>query len=175
MRWTIQQLLANSATGIEIDRHVDVSELTERDKELIAISKAHVTGNVEVENEHAHFHMAVQGTMTLPDSNTLAETDVPFDITMVESFRMDGLEPPGDDETVHAPENGYVDVLPYIKEHILLAIPMRVINTEKKEGPAPQAGTGWNVVDVEEKEDSDAKDNVDPRLADLAKFFRDED
>ncbi|QQK76742.1 hypothetical protein HUG15_15005 [Salicibibacter cibarius] len=93
MRWTIQQLLANSANGIDIDRHVDVSELTDRDKELIAISNAHVTGHVEVENEHAHFLIAVRGTMTLPDSNTLAETEVPFDIKMEESFRLDGLEP----------------------------------------------------------------------------------
>ncbi|QDI90613.1 DUF177 domain-containing protein [Salicibibacter halophilus] len=175
MRWTIQQLLANSATGIEIDRHVDVSELTERDKELIAISKAHVTGNVEIENQHAHFHLTVQGTMTLPDSNTLADTDVPFDLSTVESFRLDGWEVPEGDETVNAPENGYVDLLPYIKEHILLAIPMRVINTAKKEGPAPQSGTDWDVVNREEREDSDAKDNVDPRLADLAKFFREED
>ncbi|QQK80620.1 DUF177 domain-containing protein [Salicibibacter cibi] len=175
MRWTIQQLLANSATGIEIDSHVDVSELVDRDKELIAIPNAHVTGHVEVENEHAHFHMTVRGTMILPDSNTLAETNVPFDIQVEESFRLDGFEPPEDDETVHAPENGYVDLLPYIKEHILLAIPMRVINREKKEGPAPQSGTDWNVVSSEVKDDLDAKDNVDPRLADLAKFFREED
>ncbi|QQK76741.1 DUF177 domain-containing protein [Salicibibacter cibarius] len=68
-----------------------------------------------------------------------------------------------------------MDLLPYIKEHILLAIPMRVINTEKKEGPAPQSGTDWNVVSNDENDDSGAKDNVDPRLVDLAKFFKDED
>ncbi|SDI66169.1 YceD family protein [Natribacillus halophilus] len=172
MRWTIQQLLASTANGIDIDRYIDVSELVERDKELMAISEAHVTGGVDVEREMAHFHMTVRGTMTLPDSNTLAETAVPFDIEITESFRLDGQEVPDEDETMHEPENGYVDLLPYIKEHILLAIPMRVRNPDE-EGPAPQSGTDWHV--ISEEEPSETEEKVDPRLADLAKFFNDKE
>ncbi|MBB6449399.1 uncharacterized protein HNR44_001348 [Geomicrobium halophilum] len=176
MRWTIQQLLAIRSDNVEIDHHIDVSDLVERDKEMIDISKAHVRGRIEVDYPYARFHLSVQGTMTLPDSNTLADTEVPFDIVMTERFRLDGQEVPADDETLHLPENGYVDILPYIKEDILLAIPMRVRNDKApNEGPAPQSGTDWSVVTAEEHEEqTEAEPKVDPRLADLAYYFKDE-
>ncbi|PSL50785.1 uncharacterized protein B0H94_10261 [Salsuginibacillus halophilus] len=176
MRWTIQQLLAKQKSGIDVETTVDISEIVERDRELIAITPVDVQGRGEVDRDIASFKLRLQGTMTLPCSRTLAETPYPFDVEMEERFRLDGEPVPDDDVNFHEPENGIVNLTPYIKENVLLALPMQVF-ADGEEGEAPQTGRDWEVVTQDElverrSEASEAEEGkVDPRLADLAKYF----
>lgn len=169
MRWSVQQLLAKRHLGLEIDEDVRVTDLKERDKNIRDISTVHVTGDTTFQEDIVTFHLRITGEMTLPCSRTLLDVRYPFDIKTNESFRLDGL--PIDEEDIHMHEldQGYVDLLPYVKENILLEVPMQIFaeNIEGKEPIAPQQGNGWKVVDEEEKQE----DTVDPRLAELAKFF----
>lgn len=172
MRWPIQQLITNRSETVDIDRYVDVGELIDRDKELREITKAHVKGRIDIDHRLATFQLFVTGTMVLPDSRTLADTEVSFEFEMNERFRLDGKDVPEDDETMHAPKNGYVDLLPLIKEHILLAIPMQVRGEDSDvEGLAPQEGTDWSVTTSNGQSPGEEEQKIDPRLADLAKFF----
>ncbi|MDA3131018.1 YceD family protein [Aliibacillus thermotolerans] len=170
MRWSVQQLLAKRQTGLQIDKDVQVTDLKQRDSNIRDISPAHVTGEATFqEKEVVTFHLRITGEMTLPCSRTLLDVRFPFDIETVERFRLDGL--PADEADIHMHEldQGYVDLIPYVKENILLEIPMQIFaeNVEGKDPIAPQEGNGWKVVHHEEEE----KDTLDPRMAELAKFF----
>ncbi|MGY4689719.1 YceD family protein [Salibacterium sp. K-3] len=177
MRWSIQQLLAKKGEGLEIDSTVDVSELKDRDRELRDISPVHVSGRGDFAGETVTFHVRLKGSMVLPCARSLADVHYPFNILMTESFQLDGTPVDEEDITMHEPENGYVDLHPYVKENILVELPMQVFaeDIDEKEAPAPQNGENWEVITEEEasakKENEEEESSIDPRMADLARYF----
>ncbi|SFE41217.1 YceD family protein [Alteribacillus iranensis] len=174
MRWSINQLLAKKHAGLTVDEQADVSELKERDREIREISPVDVTGTAAYSGETVTFHLRIKGTMVLPCSRTLVDVHYPFDIHTAESFRLDGMPVDEEDIYMHEPEDGYVDLLPYVKENILLELPIQVFaeNVDEAEAPAPQDGEDWKVITEESNESRETeKSDVDPRMADLAKFF----
>lgn len=175
MKWGIQQLLSKKhEQAFNIEDDADVSEMIERDKELRDISAVHVQGEGTIVEETFHVHLRLTGTMILPCARTLADVHHPFDVEMFEAFRLDGM--PADEENVneHEPEDGFVDLLPYIKENIFLEMPLRVFAKEGDGEPlAPQSGDDWRVISEDEliKEREQEAPKVDPRMADLSKYF----
>ena len=95
----------------------------------------------------------------------------PYSIDTTETFLLKPAEFDSE-EDLHQIEGDVVDLTPVIKEILLLEIPMQVFcdNVTEEEGAAPQAGKDWEVISEE-----DQTTKVDPRLADLAKFFVKED
>jgi uncharacterized protein len=72
-----------------------------------------------------------------------------------------------DEENLHSVEGHFLDLMPYIQEQILLEKPIKVVaGPNAPDKKAPPEGEGWQVVTEE-----DRKNRIDPRLADLAKFF----
>lgn len=175
MRWSINQLLAKRHAGLTVDEQADVSELKERDREIRDVSPVDVTGTAAFSGGTVTFHLRIKGTLILPCSRTLVDVDYPFDMEVTESFRLDGLPADEEDLYMHEPEEGYVDLLPFVEENILLALPIQVFaeDVEEKDNPAPQDGKDWEVIteDTVKRRQDDQKSDVDPRLADLAKFF----
>ncbi|WP_158735465.1 DUF177 domain-containing protein [Alteribacillus sp. YIM 98480] len=175
MKWSIQQLLAKRHEGLTVNEQVDVSELVDRDREIRDITPVKVTGSASFSGETIAFYLKIKGSMTLPCSRTLADVDFPFDIEATERFRLDGMPVDEEDISLHEPENGYVDLLPYIKENILLELPIQIFaeNIDEKESPAPQEGKDWEVISQQaaENQKAEKQNEVDPRMADLAKFF----
>lgn len=172
MKWSVQQLLALKEQGIHIHTSVDVSDLMEIDKEIRQITPVKVVGDGYVTNEAVTFHLTLEGEMTLPCARTLVDVKYPFSINATEIFKLkDDVAFEEDDEDVHELENSVVDLIPYVKERILLEKPLRVIseNTEEKEALAPQSGKDWKLVTEEEQ-----KKSIDPRLKVLEKFFEEE-
>ncbi|MBU8907128.1 YceD family protein [Desertibacillus haloalkaliphilus] len=168
MKWTIQQLNALKSKGITFDEILDLSEIKERDREIRNISPVHVKGKAEFSSDMVSFPLVIQGTLTLPCSRTLADVELPFDIHVTENFRLNEsyfTEEEDSDDDIHIVEGEQIDLLPYIKEHILLQIPMQIFS-EDAEGEAPSSGKDWEVLT-----EADKKNRIDPRLADLAKFF----
>ncbi|RSL29611.1 DUF177 domain-containing protein [Salibacterium salarium] len=175
MRWSIQQLLAKNEKGFDVDDTVDVSDIKEHDQEIRDISSVKVTGNAAFTGETVTFHLRLEGSMILPCSRTLADVNFPFDIQMTESFQLDGNPVDEEDIHLHEPENGYVDLLPLIKENILVELPIQIFadGIDENEAPAPQTGKNWEVIteDKAREKKEENKSEVDPRMADLAKFF----
>ncbi|MFB5660671.1 DUF177 domain-containing protein [Alteribacillus sp. HJP-4] len=174
MKWSIQQLLAKRHSGFTFEEEADVSELIDRDREIRDISPVHISGETEYTGETVTFTFQVSGSMILPCSRTLADVHYPFDIKAVERFQLDGGPVDEEDVQLHEPENGYVDLLPYVKENILLELPIQVFAKESDgKAQAPQVGRDWEVIseDKIKAEKEEANKEVDPRMADLAKFF----
>ncbi|SDM62671.1 uncharacterized protein SAMN04488137_1108 [Fictibacillus solisalsi] len=168
MKWSLQELKNFYRKPLEFDEYVDASELKSLDKEIRDIPPVHVSGHADVTQQRATFYLNIQGEMTLPCANTLADVHFPFSIKTTEIFLLDpSYTVPVDEENLHTVEGHFLDLMPYIQEQILLEKPIKVVaGPDAPDKKAPPEGEGWQVVTEE-----DRKKRIDPRLADLAKFF----
>ncbi|WP_096435521.1 YceD family protein [Alteribacter populi] len=169
MKWSVQQLLSYKQKGLHVNESVDVSDLVKKDREIRHISPVHVTGDTLFSNDAITFRLHIEGKMTLPCARTLNDVEYPFSIEANEIFKLDEWATFEEEEDVHELEDNTVDLLPYVKERILLEKPMQVFSDEE-EGPAPVSGKDWELVPEEEQ-----GKKVDPRLKDLEKFFEKEE
>ncbi|MFD3448030.1 YceD family protein [Microbacteriaceae bacterium 4G12] len=164
MKWSINQLNKYRASGLTLDEVVDVSELKEMNEDIRDISPVHVTGRADLGANKFTFHLHIQGAMVLPCSRTLVDVTFPFEIETTEVFLASKQEYEADTD-VHYLQGEVLDLLPVIKENIILEIPMQIFS-ESASGGTPMQGQDWQVVTEQEK-----AEKVDPRLAGLAKFF----
>ncbi|ANB60378.1 YceD family protein [Anoxybacteroides amylolyticum] len=165
MKWSIHQLHQLQAKGLAIEETVDVSDLKQIDKLIRDISPIHVEGRADISATKFTFHLTIEGTMVLPCSRTLVDVSYPFTIQTTETFFLNDYDVDPDEDT-HLVQGDSIDLLPIVKELVLLEIPMQVFAEQPAEGGAPQAGVGWEVITEEQ-----LKEKIDPRLAGLAKFF----
>ena len=167
MKWTISQLQKIRDKHLQIDEIVDVTDIKERDPQIRDVSPIKVTGRADIGSTKVTFHLHLSGKFILPCSRTLVDVNYPIDIETTETFlfKVAGIEYDGDDVTIV--EGDVVDLLPVIKENLLLEIPMQVFCEDvNSEEAAPQSGNDWTVISEEEN-----KQKVDPRFAKLADFF----
>ncbi|MCM3441214.1 YceD family protein [Metabacillus halosaccharovorans] len=171
MKWTISQLHQLQSKGLKIDEGIDLSDLVRTHSDIRDISLVNVKGRADISSTKATFHLSISGSMVLPCSRTLVDVPYPFSIDTTETF----LLKPSDYETeedFYLPEGDVIDLIPIIKEIIVVEIPMQVFcdDVTNEEGAAPQAGKDWEVISEE-----DQNNKIDPRLAGLANFFENEE
>jgi uncharacterized protein len=160
LKWTLQQLEQLKDPGLSFDETVDVSDLKKRDPEIREISPVQVAGKAVFETKKISFFLEITGKMVLPSSKTLENVDFPFDLHTVEVFRLDSsVEEEGDEEEIHDIENETVDLLPYVKEAILVEKPIRVVGVDEE---PLSSGNGWELVSENQQ-----KNRIDPRLEKL--------
>jgi uncharacterized protein len=92
-------------------------------------------------------------------------------VETTEAFLLGTPEYETEEEEMHQLKGDVIDLMPVIREILLLEVPMQVFceDDESKDG-APQSGKDWEVIREKEKQQK-----VDPRLAGLAKFFEQKD
>ncbi|WP_070120209.1 YceD family protein [Bacillus marinisedimentorum] len=168
MKWPVQQLMKYRHKDLTFDETVELSELENEKNDIRSLSPVRVTGEGRFSGNTLTFDLRIKGKMILPDSRTLADVDYPFDMKTEEMFNLNPspYETEEEEAEIHPVTGDVLDLTPYIRENILLEIPMQVFSDEPDKGPAPQSGKDWEV--VTEKENSG---KIDPRLAELGKFF----
>lgn len=160
LKWILQQLEQFKDTGLSFDETVDVSDLEKRDPEIRDISPVQVVGNAVFEPKKISFFLEIKGKMVLPSSKTLEDVNYPFHLHTVEVFRLDSsVEEEDDQEEIHDIENETVDLLPYVKEAILVEKPIRVVSADEE---PLSSGNGWEMVSEKQQ-----KNRIDPRLEKL--------
>ncbi|WP_458414001.1 YceD family protein [Schinkia sp. CFF1] len=169
MKWYINQFNQFRNKGIIVDEMVDVSEL-EKTSDIRRIPPVHVKGHGDFGSNKITFTLTIEGTMILPCSRTLKDATHSFTIETTETYLLspEGYGQP-DEENLHQVEGEVLDLMPMIKENILLEIPLQIYCDDPSlEGGAPQSGKGWQVVSENEQ-----KDRIDPRFLALKDFFND--
>ena len=168
MKWTLQQLNGLKNKGLEFDETIDLSELTKIDTQIREVSPVRVIGKADFSKNTISFSLEVTGELILPCSRTLADVELPFDLHLTEIFALENSwqsEYGDEEEEIHLVEGDTIDLKPYIMENILLEIPLQIIS-ENADEKGLHSGQDWELITEEMK-----KDRIDPRLADLAKFF----
>lgn len=169
MKWSIHQLRKLQHKGIVFEEYVDISELAEQQNDIQSISPIMVKGRADMSASKIVFDLHIKGTMVLPCSRTLADVVVPIDVHTNEIFLLTPDEVYDEDANIHLIEKDAVDLKPVIEEVVLAEVPLQVY-AENIDEVELSNGQGWQVIHeqvVEEK--------VDPRLANLAKFFDNKD
>jgi uncharacterized protein len=169
LNWTVKELLQYKDEGFSIDEKVNLPDVTSRDPEVRKLTPVHVKGFVEFNPAYLTFHLTVSGEMTLPCAITLQDVLYPFNIRTAETYPLkDEKDLEIEDtpvEVIHSVEGDDIDLNAALTEAILVEKPMRVISEEAMKD-ARLEGQGWAMITEQEK-----KEQVDPRLEKLKKFF----
>lgn len=122
-------------------------------------------GNYDPSTARLIVDLDIQGVMILPCSRTLDDVQYHFSVndTLIYSFnKVD------DDEDVIEVKGDVVDIMPQVFQLIMFEVPLRVV----KEGSELQrSGNGWQVISQQELKKS-KQDQIDPRLAKLKDYFK---
>lgn len=114
----------------------------------------------------------LNAVLTLKCSKCLTAYDWPLESDWHEVF---SREQPAqaeekDDTNIHVVEEDEVDLLPYIREVLLLEIPFVPVCRDDCRGLCPVCGVNRNTDDCDCKQET-----IDPRLAELENFFSSKD
>lgn len=117
------------------------------------------------EEEKLYVDLHIEGTMIVPCAISLEDVDYPFAIDVDEVF---AFYKPGEDEDVIEAKRDTADLTPVILTEIMMAVPMRVV----KEGALmKKEGKGWRVISEKDFQ-KEEEDLIDPRLAKLKDYFK---
>ncbi|MBM4764045.1 YceD family protein [Bacillus sp. B15-48] len=170
MKWTMSQLQKYRNKDFAVDETIKVDEIKDVDSSIRDVSPMHITGRVDISSTKITFHIRIVGYLILPCSRTLVDVNYPVNVETTETFLLGEAEYETGEE-VHRVKGDVIDLMPVIREILLLEVPMQVFSDDdNSKGGAPQSGKDWEVIRGKEKQQK-----VDPRLAELAKFFEQND
>ncbi|MFK9092312.1 YceD family protein [Bacillus salipaludis] len=166
MKWTLSQLQKYRNKEFLVDEMVLVDEIKQDDPTIRDVSPMHITGRGDIDSTKVTFHLKIEGHLILPCSRTLVDVKLPINVETTETFLLQGSVYETEEE-VYQVKGDVIDVLPVIREILLLEVPMQVFCEDvESEDAAPMSGKDWEVVAEEAR-----SKKIDPRLAGLAKFF----
>ncbi|RHW39749.1 hypothetical protein D1B33_02550 [Lysinibacillus yapensis] len=172
MKWSIHQLSKYRQNGMPIDAEVQLDDVKKRNHDIRHISPVHVKGHCTFGASQMTCQFTMTATLTLPCARTWEDVEFPIKVDAVEIFSWIDSELRGnDDEDIHYIDGEVIDLKPVLEELVLLEVPMQVFK-ENTEGTV-EGGKGWSYStedDVARQNEND-EPKVDPRLADLAKYF----
>ncbi|MFT8317228.1 MAG: YceD family protein [Sporolactobacillus sp.] len=170
LSWSVPDLMNHKNEGLNFNEEIVLPlELFRADPEIRRLSPVHVEGTVEFSKKSLTFHLHIEGTMILPCAITLVDVSYPFKIDTSETFLLAGTDIGEEeaDEFVHLIENEQIDLIPCLVEAILVEKPIRVVSDQAK-AEEERSGDGWTLMT-----EKAAKQQIDPRLEKLKKFFDD--
>ncbi|WP_087973027.1 YceD family protein [Oceanobacillus rekensis] len=165
MKLTLSQIRKNAVNKpFEFDEVADVSELETMNNDIREIKPVRVHGKADIQGDQFFFSFIIEGEMILPCARTLVDVPFPFTIHTKEIFSASPYYGRDEEEDeIHPIDGEVLDLMPVIKENIILEIPFRVFSEEADpEGAAPSKGDGWEFVSEVKKEKT-----IDPRFKKL--------
>jgi uncharacterized protein len=143
----------------EINFQVEIPELKFRSKEILVPRPLDLDITVYLANESYFVSGKLQGELTLECSRCLEEFAYSIELKIEEEL-----------EKADIRNIQKVKISDLVKNNIFLAIPIKPLCSQECEGLCPECGQNLN-----EKQCDCDTETFDPRLADLEKFFDDED
>ena len=166
LKWTLNQLQKYRNKDFNLDETILVDEIKEVDPTIREVSPMHITGRGDIDSTKVTFHIKIEGHLILPCSRTLVDVRLPINVDTTETFLLQGSVYETEEETYQV-KGDVIDLMPIIREILLLEVPMQVFCDDvESDEAAPQSGKDWEVISEEEQ-----SKKIDPRLAGLAKFF----
>lgn len=179
MKWSLNELGQIGSIPFQFDEVVQVAEsIVSRNSEIIEISPAHVSGFFVVDSLGLLGSFKVNVEVTLPSTRSLKQVKVPLDFEVSEyyvSHRTQDLTRFDANDVVIILEDDIFDLNQAVEDNILLQIPTKVLTSEEKTDIGLPQGKDWEVLDDSRINLSQkSKDTVDPRLAKLKDFFKED-
>ncbi|MBE1553572.1 YceD family protein [Sporosarcina limicola] len=176
MKWSIHQLQRYRQGAMPLDEAVDLESVKKRNPEIRNITPVQVTGSCTIGSKTLTCRFRLEGILTLPCSRTWEDVQLPFSIESDEQFSWDEEVLATDDE-IRPVVGEIIDPTPVFEELVLLEVPLQIFSENADEMKQAE-GKGWSYATDEEynaRLREERETTVDPRLADLAKFFESKD
>lgn len=168
MQIQLRDLRRHSGQNLDFYETMDLHHSHPNIEEEVSV---HVTAHAHF-NEDALYVLDGQlnATLQLKCSKCLTVYDWPLSAHWHEVFSLDERPDEEDDSDIHFVNDDEVDLNPYIREALLLEIPFVPVCRDDCQGLCPTCGINRNEASCECN-----NERIDPRLADLQKFFSAED
>ncbi|MFJ7970642.1 YceD family protein [Psychrobacillus sp. NPDC096389] len=174
MKWAISQLAKYRENGMPLDEFVTLEKVKELNPDVRNISPVHVTGHCTFGAAQMTCHFQLSGTLILPCARTWEDVEYPFEIQSDEIFNWSETAAASAQthDNFHVVEGDVIHVDPILEELVLLEIPLQVFK-EGSDQFKHEGGNGWSYTTDDDLDDmqEDEQPKLDPRLADLAKYF----
>ena len=159
----IKELLNNYKKAINIDTTITYEEEKYKLMEILTLSEISVTGEI-VSNQKDIFNMLIdiKGMMELPCAITLEPVPYVFNIEVSEIITLNNSE----EDYIQINED--FNFNDFIYGRIITEMPLRIVSDKAEE--LEFKGENWSLED----EDADKSKEIDPRLADLQKLFKED-
>jgi uncharacterized protein len=171
MKWTYSWLNQPGHGKFTFDEQIifDSSLIKTKSATLLELKPVHVKGNgvFSSSTNTLTLDLNIEGVMIVPCALSLEPTSYPFKIETEEKFGFDLDEEKEDYWPVF---NDTVDLYSLVWQLICLEIPLKVI---KEGAKIKTSGDGWKLVSEDEQEMEQAS-KIDPRLAKLKDYFKQE-
>ncbi len=142
---------------INQDINIDLKEYSNKD--IQDLKNVHVSGTIYFNSaDLLNIDLLLTGEMILKDSVTLEDIVYPFHTEIQEEY--DTNEPYFVE--YYKKSQNILDILAILWENIVLEVPIRLTNAKDTD----LSGEGWSMGNYKKE-----KDNIDPRLAELAKLL----
>ncbi|WP_010096804.1 YceD family protein [Ornithinibacillus scapharcae] len=169
MKFTLAQIKKNAfQKPFPFSGEVDVSELEQLNNDIRKIDPVLVEGTCTMQGEQFFFKFTITGQMILPCARTLVDVPYSFEIHAEEIFSSSPYYNEDEDAEIHPIHGEVLDLMPYIKENILLEVPFRVFSDEVDPDVLIQKGKDWEVLSEKPTEVK-----IDPRFKKLESLFKD--
>lgn len=168
MRIQLHAIRRQLEQHLDFYEHVDVKAVHPNVEEVALV---HVKADARYDDGLYVIDGQLSTTLTLKCSKCLTTYEWPLNMDWYEVFSREPDDEEDDDEShVHFVEEDEVDLTPYIQEVLLLEIPFVPVCREDCQGLCPTCGVNRNTDSCD-----CTQEVIDPRLAELEKFFSSED
>ncbi|RCW70815.1 YceD family protein [Saliterribacillus persicus] len=169
MKFYLQKIRQSGSEPFIFDEKIDISDIKDLPNDIRHIDPVHVKGQGRMERDEIVFQFQIVGSMILPCARTLVDVPFPFSIDVEERFTTKSYVEEDEDSDIHPVLGEVIDLTPYIKEHVILVMPMRVFADDKVvQDHMLKQGEGWEVISEEK-----SNDKIDPRLKKLEALLDD--
>jgi len=163
--------LAVKGESVRISEKVDFSAAVCGAQDVISCEPA----QVELTAAYRDGAVVVQGEATLTVTQSCSRCLTPVKQTLLVPIRelfkqtpdKNDLDAADEDDDVHLVAEDKIDLMPYVEENVLVALPFAPLCSDACKGLCPNCGENRN-----ERDCGCNTDRVDPRLAGLADFFK---
>ncbi|HEU4963064.1 MAG TPA: DUF177 domain-containing protein [Bacilli bacterium] len=167
LRW---RDLRESSTGVHLNETIELPNLVKENRQLIACEPFQVDLHGTEESKIGHVEGTLKSKATFRCSRCLTDYSedliVPFEEDFVQAEDELAVED-GADEADRIPVLGEtIDLVPHLEQTVNLALPYTPLCREECAGLCSECGVNRNETACACK-----TERIDPRLADLAKFF----
>jgi uncharacterized protein len=170
MKFTLAQIKKNAFNKpFSFSGEVDVSELETMNNDIRKIDPVQVQGVCNMQGDQFFFTFTITGNMILPCARTLVDVPYPFEVHAKEIFSSSPYYVEEEDAEIHPIHGEVLDLMPFIKENILLEVPFRVFADGVDSNNLLQKGNDWEVLSDKPKEEV----KIDPRFKKLESLFND--
>jgi uncharacterized protein len=161
--------LAQKADAVHFDETVDLSDALKESNDILDASPLHVSLKALHQDEVAEVTGQLSIDVEQPCSRCLNPVKQKLVIPFHETFARaaDESESDDEDEETHYVKDDKIELLPYLIENVMMALPYVPLCDEECLGLCPVCGVDRNVQAC-----NCNRTSIDPRLAGLADFFK---